>query len=174
LCAANGILLDVVEPLVVDGAPVSSSRVRQCLAAGKVDEANRMLTQAYRIRGMVRHGAARGAKIGFPTANVDAIDTLLPSAGVYAGRCQVEGRTWPAAINVGGNPTFGEQTLKVEVHLLGFHDSLYGQPLEVDFLARLRDIVQFAGVEALKVQLAKDVAAAEKIFQQTADEQPRA
>ena len=85
----------------------------------------------------------------------------------------MEGRTWPAAINVGGNPTFGEQTLKVEVHLVGFHASLYGQPLEVDFLARLRDIVQFPGVAALKTQLAKDVAAAERVFQQIANEQSR-
>ncbi|HZZ27601.1 MAG TPA: bifunctional riboflavin kinase/FAD synthetase [Pirellulales bacterium] len=174
LCAGQGIPLEVVEPVTVDGAPVSSSRVRQCIAAGKIDEANRMLTRPYRIRGMVRHGAARGAKIGFPTANVDAIDTLLPGVGVYAGRCEAEGRAWPAAISVGPNPTFGEQTLKVEVHLIGFHDSLYGQPLEVDFLARLRDIVQFASVEALKTQLAQDVTAAEKSFQQIENEQPRA
>src|SRR5215467_8485690 len=109
---------------------------------------------------MIRHGAARGAKIGFPTANVDAVDTLLPAVGVYAGRSEVGGAVWPAAIHVGPNPTFGEQTLKVEVHLIGFHDSLYGQPLEVDFLARLRDIVHFPDVDALKAQLARDVTAA--------------
>ncbi|HTQ39276.1 MAG TPA: bifunctional riboflavin kinase/FAD synthetase [Pirellulales bacterium] len=172
LCAAQGTALEVVEPLMLAGAPVSSSRVRQCIAAGQIDQANQMLTHPYRIRGMVRHGAARGAKIGFPTANVDAVDTLLPGVGVYAGRCTAEGATWPAAINVGSNPTFGEQTLKVEVHLIGFHDSLYSQPLEVDFLARLRDIVQFADVDALKTQLARDVAAAEKAFQQFAHEQP--
>jgi riboflavin kinase / FMN adenylyltransferase len=164
LCAQANVPLEVVEPVIVDGEPVSSSRIRRLIASGKIDEANRMLTQPYRIRGMVRHGAARGAKIGFPTANLDAIDTLLPGLGVYAGRCKVEGRTWPAAINVGPNPTFGEQQLKVEVHLVGFHDSLYGQPLEVDFLARLRDIVQFAGLSALQSQLAQDVAATEKHF----------
>src|SRR5262249_47625862 len=124
----------------------------------------RLLTHPYRIRGMVRHGAARGAKIGFPTANVDAVDTLLPGQGVYAGRSTAGGEVWPAAISVGPNPTFGEQALKVEVHLIGFHDSLYGQPLEVDFLARLRDIVQFKGVEELKAQLARDVEAARKVF----------
>jgi riboflavin kinase/FMN adenylyltransferase len=168
LCAAASIPLEVVDPLVIDGEPVSSSRVRRSIAAGQIDEANRMLTHPYRIRGMVRHGAARGVKIGFPTANVDAIDTLLPGVGVYAGRCAVEGRTWPAAINVGSNPTFGEQTLKVEVHLIGFHDSLYGQALEVDFLARLRDIVKFDNVVALQAQLDQDVAAARKVFQQSA------
>jgi riboflavin kinase/FMN adenylyltransferase len=161
LCTAAKIPLQVVEPVMVDAAPVSSSRIRKLISAGQIDQANQMLTQPYRIRGMVRHGAARGAKIGFPTANLDAIDTLLPGLGVYAGRCTVEGRLWPAAINVGPNPTFGEQSLKVEVHLIDFHDSLYGQPLEVDFQARLRDIVQFANVEELKNQLAKDVAAAQ-------------
>ena len=139
--------LEVVEPVVIDGEPVSSSRVRKLIAAGQIDEANRLLTEPYRIRGMVRHGAARGAKIGFPTANVDAIDTLLPGPGVYAGRATVTAQHWPAAINIGPNPTFGEQSLKVEVHLIGFHDSLYGQPLEVDFLGRLRDIERFANVD---------------------------
>jgi riboflavin kinase / FMN adenylyltransferase len=164
LCSAAGIPLKVVEPVLVDGAPVSSSRIRQLISAGHIHAANQMLTQPYRIRGMVRHGAARGAKIGFPTANVDAVDTLLPGAGVYAGRCAVEGHTWAAAINIGPNPTFGENTFKVEVHLVGFHDSLYGQPLEVDFLARLRDIVQFPDVEALKKQLSLDVSTANEVF----------
>ncbi len=168
LCGAANIPLEVVEPLELEGSHVSSSRVRKLVAAGQIDEANRLLTQPYRIRGMVRHGAARGAKIGFPTANVDAVDTLLPAPAVYAGRCAVSGRNWPAAINVGPNPTFGEQALKVEVHLIGFHDSLYGQPLEVDFLARLRDIERFADIELLKTQLRKDVTAAVTVFEKKA------
>jgi riboflavin kinase / FMN adenylyltransferase len=165
LCKAASIPLDVVDPLKLEGDHVSSSRVRQLVAAGQIDEANRLLTQPYRIRGMVRHGAARGAKIGFPTANVDAVDTLLPAAGVYAGRSTVSGRSWPAAINVGPNPTFGELAIKVEVHLIGFHDSLYGLPLEVDVLARLRNIERFADVELLKAQLQKDTQAAVRVFE---------
>jgi riboflavin kinase / FMN adenylyltransferase len=164
LCESKNIALEVVEPMVIDGEAVSSSRVRKLISAGRVDEANRLLTGPYRIRGMVRHGAARGAKIGFPTANVDAIDTLLPGPGVYAGCTSHAGTVWPAAINVGGNPTFGEQAVKVEVHLIGFHDSLYGLPLEVDFLGRLRNIVQFPNVDNLKAQLASDVAAAKEIY----------
>ncbi len=164
LCEGAKIPLEIVEPLVIDGEQVSSSRVRQLIAAGDIDMANRLLTHPYRIRGMVRHGAARGAKIGFPTANVDAVDTLFPGAGVYAGRSEIGGTIWPAAINIGPNPTFGEQTLKVEVHLIGFHDSLYGLPLEVDFLSRLRNIVKFPNAEALKLQLQSDVVAAKEIF----------
>jgi riboflavin kinase/FMN adenylyltransferase len=155
--------LEVVEPVFVDGEIVSSSRVRKLLSAGRVDDARRMLTQPYRIRGMVTHGAGRGARIGFATANVDAVDTLLPGVGVYAGLGLAQGRRWPAAINVGPNPTFGEHALKVEVHLIGFQGSLYGEPLEVDFLSRIRDVRPFGSVEELKSQLTRDVAAAKNV-----------
>lgn len=163
LCEAREISLTIVEPLQTAGEYVSSSRVRDLIRNGEVGRANEMLTQPYRIRGLVTHGAARGGKIGFPTANVSAVETLLPALGVYAGRAWVDGKAWPAAINLGPNPTFGEQALKVEVHLIGFHGTLYGQLLEVDFLQRLRDIRPFASVEDLKLQLADDVAAARRI-----------
>jgi riboflavin kinase/FMN adenylyltransferase len=155
-----GLRMEIVEPVVVEGSIVSSSRVRELIASGDVDQARRLLTQPYRIRGIVTHGAGRGAGIGFPTANVSGIDTLLPGAGVYGGRALLGGRNWPAAINVGPNPTFGEQSLKVEVHMIGFHKAIYGKLLEVDFLARLRDVRQFESVGDLKRQLAQDVAAA--------------
>jgi riboflavin kinase/FMN adenylyltransferase len=160
LCQGAGLSLDVVEPLLVGDAYVSSSRVRGLIERGDVGQARELLTEPYRIRGLITHGAGRGAKIGFPTANVDAIDTLLPAVGVYGGRAITTVDTWPAAINIGPNPTFGEHALKVEVHLIGFSGNLYGQPLEVDFLARLRDIHSFASVDALKEQLSLDVAAA--------------
>jgi riboflavin kinase/FMN adenylyltransferase len=156
--AAAGMQLEVVDPVVIDGDYVSSSRVRKLIVAGDVAAACHLLTRSYRIRGMVAHGAGRGAKLGFPTANVEAIDTLLPAGGVYAGVAWVAGKGWPAAINIGPNPTFGEHALKVEVHLIDWHDSLYGEPLEVDFVARLRDIQKFNGIEELKAQLARDVA----------------
>jgi riboflavin kinase/FMN adenylyltransferase len=163
--AAAGMALEVVEPVIVGGEIVSSSRVRTLVAAGRIDDARALLTQPYRIRGMVTHGAGRGARIGFPTANISAIDTLLPGSGVYAGRATLQGGPWPAAINIGGNPTFGEQALKVEVHLIGFVGQLYGQPLEVDFLSRLRDVRPFPGIDELKAQLAGDVAAARDIVE---------
>ena len=145
---------------------VSSSRVRQAIAAGDVDSANAMLTQPYRIRGLVTHGAGRGGSIGFPTANVSAVDTLLPGLGVYAGTAQVanspQPQTWRAAINVGPNPTFGEDHVKVEVHLIDFKGDLYGEPLEVDFIRRLRDIQKFASKDELIEQLQRDVAAAKQ------------
>ena len=157
LCEQHSITLDVVEPLQSDNSFVSSSRVRKSIAVGDVDSANEWLTQPYRIRGMVTHGAGRGAKIGFPTANVSAVDTLLPGVGVYAGTAYINDERWPAAINVGPNPTFGEDRAKVEVHLIGFSGSIYGEPLEVDFLRRLRDIQTFDSLDALKEQLARDI-----------------
>jgi len=159
LCRTAGMQLEIVEPLVMDGDIVSSSRIRALIAAGEVAQARELLTEPYRIRGMVTHGAARGQKIGFPTANVDAIDTLLPAHGVYAGRGYVGEDRWPAAINIGPAPTFGENAVKVEAHLIGFHGSLYGEPIAVDFLSRLRGVQTFAGALALKVQLAADIAA---------------
>jgi riboflavin kinase / FMN adenylyltransferase len=163
LAQEAGITLDVVPPVEIDGALVSSSRVRELIRTGKVDEANRLLSAPYRIRGMVTHGAGRGAKIGFPTANLSAIDTLLPAAGVYAGRAWVGKAGWPAAVHLGPSPTFGDALARVEVHLVGYHEPLYGEPLEVDFLARLRDIRPFASVEALTAQMQQDVERATQI-----------
>jgi riboflavin kinase / FMN adenylyltransferase len=163
LTAAASITLDVVPPVEVDGQLASSSRVRQLIAAGNLAAANRLLSQPYRIRGIVTHGAGRGAKIGFPTANLAGIDTLLPAPGVYAGRAWVGGERWPAAINLGTSPTFGDESIRVEVHLIGDDESLYGQPMEVDFVARLRDIRPFPSVDALVEQLRTDVAQAKQI-----------
>lgn len=167
LAAAASLSLDVVEPLLVDGDYVSSSRIRGLIAAGDVAAAAQLLTEPYRIRGLVRHGAGRGAKLGFPTANVDGIDTLIPAVGVYAGLAWRGGQRWPAAINVGPNPTFGEHALKVEVHLISARESLYGEVLEVDFLERLRGVMAFAGPEALQAQIARDVEAAREVIERT-------
>jgi len=160
---SSGLALEIVPPVELDGQLVSSSRVRQLVAAGDVGAARRLLTQPYRIRGMVTHGAARGAKLGFPTANLDAIDTLLPAVGVYAGWAWTGGERHAAAINIGPTPTFGERSLKVEVHLLDFHQTIYHQPLEVDFLARVRDVQTFAGPAELQAQLQRDVATTRRI-----------
>jgi riboflavin kinase/FMN adenylyltransferase len=163
MTAAAGVSLDIVPPVEIEGALVSSSRVRQLIAAGEMAIANKMLSQPYRIRGIVTHGAGRGAKIGFPTANLAGIDTLLPAAGVYAGRAWVSGERWPAAINLGTSPTFGDSNVRVEIHLIGQSESLYGQPMEVDFVARLRDIRPFPSVDALVEQLRADVAQAKQL-----------
>lgn len=158
-----GISLDVVEPYLLEGQLVSSSRIRQLIGEGDVAQAARMLSAPYRIRGMVTHGAGRGAKIGFPTANLEAVDTLLPATGVYAGRAWLDEQPCLAAISLGPNPTFGEALLKVEVHLIDRSEVLYGRTLEVEFLQRLRDISAFPNGGALAAQLQQDVAQARAI-----------
>jgi riboflavin kinase/FMN adenylyltransferase len=165
LTAEAGIQLDVVEPVSIDGEIVSSSRVRRMISAGDIETANRLLTRPYRIRGLVVHGAGRGNTIGFPTANIDGIDTLLPAPGVYAGTVQVAGANRAVAINIGPNPTFGEHAMKVEVHVIDWHGPLYGTVLEVDFHGRLRDIQRFHGVDDLKRQLECDVHQAKRLVE---------
>ena len=162
-CREAQIPLLVVEPVVVDGQPVSSSRVRALVSRGAVDDARRMLTWPYRIRGTVVHGAGRGRHLGFPTANLERIDTLLPAEGIYAGRSYVDGSSWPTAISLGPNPTFGDGRLKVEAHLMDFEGTLYDRTIEVDFLSRLRDIQRFQSVKELVNQMDRDLDAARRV-----------
>ena len=157
LCQQKKMDLSIVAPVLVEQQPVSSSRIRTLLANGNVAAATSMLTRPYRLRGMVTHGAGRGATIGFPTANLEAIDTLIPADGVYSGIGNAGNKQWAAAINIGPNPTFGEMHKKVEIHLIDCDEALYGLPLEVDFVTRLRDTGKFDSVELLKAQLARDV-----------------
>jgi riboflavin kinase/FMN adenylyltransferase len=165
LSADAGVQLDVVEPLRVGGDIVSSSRVRRLIAAGRLEEAAALLTQPYRIRGTVVRGAGRGASLGYPTANLGQIETLLPGEGIYAGRAWLEGACWPTAVSVGPNPTFDDRALKVELHLIGYEGVLYGRAIEVDFLARLRDITQFGTAAQLVEQMDRDVAETSRIVQ---------
>lgn len=158
-----GITLDVVQPFERDGQLVSSSLVRRLVAEGEVAHAAELLSAPYRIRGMVTHGAGRGAKLGFATANLEAVDTLLPKPGVYAGRAWVDSEPHVAAVSLGPNPTFDQSQLKVEVHLLDYEETIYGLPLEVEFLARLRDMIAFDSQEDLIVQLQKDIRQVRKL-----------
>lgn len=162
-CREAGITLEVSPPLEVGGQIVSSSRIRRLVAEGAVGEARQLLTQPYRIRGRVVHGAGRGASLGFPTANLQEVSTLLPGEGIYAGRAWVDGQAWPAAISLGPNPTFDEGRLKVEVHVLDFQGDLYERSVEVDFLDRLRDIVRYTAVEDLLQQMHQDLEATRNV-----------
>lgn len=162
-CAQAGILLEVVQPLVIDGEAVSSSRIRQLLASGQVRQAAKLLGRPYRIRGQVVRGAGRGRRLGFPTANLDGVSTLIPAEGIYAGRVALGDRLLPAAISLGPNPTFDDGQRKVEVHVLDFDGWLYDRPLEVDFVDRLRDIRRYESVDELLVQMKRDVAATRQL-----------
>jgi len=159
LCAADGVELETVAPVESQGESVSSSRLRRLVGEGSVAEAAALLTAPYRLTGRVIEGMKRGRTLGFPTANLDGIATLLPANGVYAARATFAGDegSWPAAVHIGPNVSFGEAGISVEAHLVGFSGNLYGSTLDVDFLERLRDTRSFPTVDALKDQLSIDV-----------------
>jgi riboflavin kinase/FMN adenylyltransferase len=157
-CREAGMPLSVVPPYFLDGIEVSSSRIRQELQRGDVALAAKLLGRPYHLRGVVVGGKRRGRTIGFPTANLEGIATVIPAGGVYATRARTAaGEAYPSATNVGPSPTFGEEAPRVEVHLIGFAGDLYGQELEIEFLARLRETRPFAGPAELIEQLRRDV-----------------
>lgn len=158
-CQGAGLSIDIVDIITGQGdAEVSSSRIRREIAAGRIDVVTALLGRPHRIQGNVIAGDRRGRAIGFPTANLAEISVLIPSEGVYAGVAEVDGKRYPAACNIGPNPTFGVEERKFEAHLVGFEGDLYGRAIEIDLIARLRDVRSFAGIEELKSQLGRDVA----------------
>jgi riboflavin kinase/FMN adenylyltransferase len=163
LCRLRGVALQVVEP-VGGESMVSSSAIRSLIDEGRLSEAVELLGHPYRLRGEVVGGARRGQAIGFPTANLARIETLLPRDGVYGGIARIDGRSFAAAINIGPNPTFGESQRKVEVHLIEFTGDLYGCWLDVDLLQRLRETRKFESREELVRQISQDVAAARALL----------
>jgi riboflavin kinase/FMN adenylyltransferase len=163
LCQQSGLSLAIVPPVLMEGEKVSSSRVRKALLRGAVREAAALMNRPYRLRGKVGTGSRRGRTIGFPTANLEQVETLVPGDGVYAVRVYHGSDVWPGAANIGPNPTFGEQVRKVEVHLIGFQGDVVSQVLAVDFLERLRETRPFASVDQLVEQLHRDVEHARKL-----------
>jgi riboflavin kinase/FMN adenylyltransferase len=158
LCDASGVRLEVVPQVTRGDVVVSSSVIRSLIQTSRMVDAADLLGDWYRVRGVVSTGAARGRTIGFPTANLTGVETVLPPDGVYAGRAFAGGRPFAAAINLGPNPTFGETARKLEVHLLDFTGDLYDQSLDVEFLQHLRNTVPFANVDELRSQLGRDIA----------------
>ncbi len=160
LGAEMGFSVQQVSSLVrIAGDWVSSSRIRTCLRAGNVAEASLCLGRPYHVSGIVVHGNQRGRAIGFPTANLDTWnELLLPANGVYATYAYVGTQRYAAATNVGVRPTVNGHDVRVEAHLLDFDGDLYGQELRVEFVQRIRAEQRFSGLEALKAQIAQDVA----------------
>ncbi|NQX11464.1 bifunctional riboflavin kinase/FAD synthetase [Microbacteriaceae bacterium VKM Ac-2855] len=150
-------IIDDVRP--EDGRRVSSTWIRELLDEGDVEHAGRLLGHEPVVRGMVVHGAKRGRELGFPTANLSpASQGLIPADGVYAGRLTVGDRTYMAAISVGNNPTFEGVPLKqVEAYVLDETLDLYDKIVDVTFVARIRGMVAFTGIEPLIVQMNDDV-----------------
>ena len=143
---------------------VSSTRIRRLIAEGRVDEAGALLGHHYFIDGTVVHGDARGREIGFPTANLESANELLPPAGVYATAASIGGIEHPSVTNVGTRPTFGGGGLRVETHLLDGSRDLYDARVRLSFVQRLRDERAFPDVDALRAQIDADCRAARRLF----------
>jgi riboflavin kinase/FMN adenylyltransferase len=158
LCRKHDIRFSIAGPVSVDGEMISSTRIRALLQAGKVPQANELLGQPYRIQGRVIGGDQRGRKIGFPTANLDGVDVVIPAPGVYGGIGYVGEQKHLAAIHVGPKPTFdGQRSGQAEIHLLDYSGDLYGQTLQVDFITCVREIARFDSAQQLVAQLTRDV-----------------
>ncbi|MEZ0394838.1 MAG: bifunctional riboflavin kinase/FAD synthetase [Anaerolineales bacterium] len=156
-----GYSVEVVGAVQQEGRVLSSSAIRQQVRAGAVEEAAKALGRWYALSGPVVHGDGRGRHINIPTANIQtAPEKLLPARGIYAAWAHVGGERFPAATNIGVNPTFtpSRQTASVEAHLLDFQGNLYGQEVRLEFVARLRDEMKFPSVEALLEQIWEDIA----------------
>jgi riboflavin kinase / FMN adenylyltransferase len=158
LGAGLGFAVEGVGLFTLDGRRASSTSIREALAEGELDWPERALGRRYSVEGTVVPGAGRGRDLGFPTANLRTPAGIqLPGRGVYAGRAGTGGRWWKAAINVGINPTFGDEPLHVEAHLLDFDGALSDSVLTVEFWVRLRDEVRFDSSGALARQMGDDV-----------------
>jgi riboflavin kinase/FMN adenylyltransferase len=160
-----GFAVEQLSPVMVDGAIVSSTRIRDMVQAGMVWEARKLLGRFYRVQGKVITGQKRGGPLlGFPTANICLKDELFPKTGVYAVWVEVLGQVYPGVANIGYNPTFGNDYLSVEAHILNFKQNIYGQDIRVHFVQRLRSEKKFSGLDELKKQIQADIELGQKIL----------
>lgn len=160
----RGFRTEGVSLLTDDGEPISSTAVRRAVEAGAVERAAQLLGRPHFVDGLVERGNARGAGLGFPTANL-AIDqrVAVPARGIYAGYLHIaEGTAHPCVTSVGVNPTFGGQTVRVEAHLIDFTGDLYGAAAAVDFRSLIRTEETFDDADALVAQMHADTAEARR------------
>jgi riboflavin kinase/FMN adenylyltransferase len=165
LAAERGLRVKAIAPVRLDGAPVSSTRIRESIGQRRFDEAARCLGRSHAVTGLVVAGEGRGRTIGFPTANLSGVEQLLPPRGVYAARARVDDSVYPAVMNLGQRPTFNSGGVdSLEVHLLEGGRDLYGGEMELSDFAWIRDEQRFPDAQALKNQIARDVAGAQRLL----------
>jgi len=167
LADKHGFSVNAIPPVMYDGAPVSSTRIREAIAQRNFELAGKLLGRSYAVTGKVIRGDQRGRTLGFPTANVAEVEQLLPPRGVYACRARLAAHLtrYKAVMNLGARPTFTSNGVDaLEVHILDFDSDLYGQKLWVSDLHFLRNEQAFPDADALKTQIAEDVARARAVL----------
>ena len=163
----QGYTVEVAGPVSSDGDPISSSAIRKALDEGDVERAARLLGRPYCLSGKVIHGDGRGKSLGIPTANLDVwAERAIPKNGIYVCHAHLDGLTWGAVTNIGFRPTFDNQppSPRVEALLLDFDQDIYGQEMELSFIARLRDEVRYSSVQDLLDQIKLDIQDAREIL----------
>jgi riboflavin kinase/FMN adenylyltransferase len=159
------VTVDAVPPVLFDGAPVSSSRIRAALVDGDCAAATRLMTRPFAIEGLVEHGDKRGRELGFATANLTLGKYLRPRFGVYGIRGHLaDGRILDGAANVGIRPQFEPPKELLEAHFFDFDGDLYGQCLEVELIAWIRPEAKFASLDALSRQIELDCSEARRLL----------
>lgn len=155
----------VTSAFMVDGQPVSASRIRRALSVGELDQANRLLGRPHCIRGTVVEGDKRGRQIGFPTANLGLNQRwAIPSDGVYVAWTDLNDGRHQSVVNVGLRPTFDSDQRTIESYIMDFSADIYGQPIAIEFLHRLRGEEKFSGIDAIREAIASDVEAGREYF----------
>lgn len=162
----KGFAVSVVEPFYVEGIIASSTKVRQLVAEGRMDEVRKLLGRHYQMRGEVKMGKQRGGPIvGFPTANLYlSEEDLCPRHGVYVVQVIYNGRCYGGVLNIGFNPTFGGNHLSAETHIFDFNEEIYGKPIKINLLQHLREERRFSGPEELSAQILRDVEQAKEVL----------
>lgn len=159
LLGERGVAFEAIENQRDAEGRISSTRVREAIARGDLEGADALLGHSYELRGRVVLGAGRGHGLGFPTANVEAPDKLLPADGVYAATARHDGRDYPALVSIGTNPTFDGNARTVEAWLRDFHATIYGQELSLRDFRYVREQRRYASVEELLEQMRDDARA---------------
>ena len=159
-----GFEVEVMNAVRVGETTVSSTRIREALLAGEVRLAASLLGRPYKLGGRVISGNRRGVLLGFPTANISPDKELIPARGVYAVDVLLEGIHRQGALSIGINPTFTDGKHSIEVHIIDFHEDIYGKTLDMLFIERLRDEIRFDSPEALIAQIEQDIAQVREIL----------
>ncbi len=163
----HGFNVDRLDPVSVEDAVVSSTRIRDLVQAGKVWAVRPLLGRFYQVKGTVVRGMNRGGRLlGFPTANLKLMDELFPKPGVYAIWVEIENQVHMGVANIGKNPTFGNDALSVEAHILDYQGNIYGDDIRIHFVQRIRDEKKFNGIDELKERITKDIGLGRQILSQ--------
>jgi riboflavin kinase / FMN adenylyltransferase len=166
-----GFSVTVIPPVQIKGEIVSSTAIRNAMAAGDMPKVHNLMSRPFSLHGRVIHGKGRGAELGFPTVNLNVSSgQALPGDGVYATQAYTADKSYSSVTNVGKNPTFGKNDRTVEAFLLDFHDILYRHEVKIDFIQKLRGEIKFASGEHLKSQIARDILHARAILKNLAPE----